>query len=66
MNNSNIEYKLLEETDLELMLDFVDDESTAYSKESLLEFISNKNNFGFIAKEKNIIKGKSNEASFFL
>ena len=28
MNNSNIEYKLLEETDLELMLDFVDDEST--------------------------------------
>ena len=57
MNNSNIEYKLLEETDLELMLDFVDDESTAYSKESLLEFISNKNNFGFIAKEKNIIKG---------
>lgn len=57
MSNSNIEYKLLEEKDLELMLNFVDDENTVYTVDSLLEFISNKNNFGFIAKEDNIIKG---------
>ena len=52
-----MEYKLLEEQDLELMLDFVDDENTKYSVEVLNNFIKNKNNFGFIAKKDNKIVG---------
>ena len=34
-----MEYKILEEQDLELMLDFVDDENTKYSIEVLKKFI---------------------------
>ena len=52
-----MEYKLLEEQDLELMLDFVDDENTKYSIEVLKKFIDEKNNFGFIAKTNNKIVG---------
>ena len=52
-----MEYKILEEQDLELMLDFVDDENTKYSIEVLKNFIDEKNNFGFIAKTKNKIVG---------
>lgn len=52
-----MEYKLLEERDLELMLDFVDDENTKYCVEVLYNFIKNKNNFGFIAKANNKIIG---------
>ena len=52
-----MEYKLLEEQDLELMLDFVDDENTKYNIENLKKFIDGENNYGFIAKEKNRIVG---------
>ena len=52
-----MEYKLLEEQDLELMLDFVDDENTKYSTVDLKEFIDGNNNFGFVAKTDNKIVG---------
>ena len=48
-----MEYKLLEEQDLELMLDFVDDENTKYTIDGLKNFIDNKNHYGFIAKLNN-------------
>lgn len=52
-----IEYKLLEKKELELMLDFVDDENTQYSISKLEDFIENKNNYGFIAKLNDKIVG---------
>ena len=52
-----MEYKILEEKDLELMLDFVDDENTQYSTVDLKEFIDGNNNFGFVAKTDNKIVG---------
>lgn len=52
-----MKYKLLEEQDLELMLDFVDDENTKYKVEDLRKFIENKNNYGFIIKIDNKIVG---------
>ena len=52
-----MEYKILEEKDLELMLDFVDDENTKYSTVDLKEFIDGNNNFGFVAKTDNKIVG---------
>ena len=54
-----MEYKILEEQDLELMLDFVDDENTKYSIDILKNFIEDKNNFGFIAKTDNKIVGSA-------
>lgn len=54
-----MEYKLLEEQDLELMLDFVDDENTKYNISDFEDFINNKNNYGFIAKYNNKIVGFS-------
>lgn len=48
-------YKLLEQQDLELMVDFIDDENTRYKIEDLESFISNKSNLGFIAKDNNKI-----------
>ena len=50
-----MEYKLLEEQDLELMLDFVDDQNTKYNITDLNKFI--KDNYGFIVKDKNKIIG---------
>ena len=52
-----MEYKLLEEQDLELMPDFVDDENTEYSIDALKEFIDGNSNYGFIAKANNKIAG---------
>ena len=52
-----VEYKILEEQDLELMLDFIDDENTKYSIDALKKYIDEKNNFGFIAKANNKIIG---------
>ena len=52
-----MEYKLLEEQDLELILDFVDDENTKYNIVDLKKFIDDKNNFGFIAKADGRIVG---------
>lgn len=54
-----MEYKLLEKEDLELMLDFIDDENTNYKTEELENFINNKSNLGFIAKDNNKIIGFS-------
>ena len=54
-----MEYKLLEKKDLELMLDFIDDENTNYKTEELENFINNKSNLGFIAKYNNKIVGFS-------
>ena len=54
-----MEYKLLEEQDLELLLDFVDDEDTKYNLADLEKFISDRNTYGFIAKENNRIIGFS-------
>ena len=53
-----MEYKLLEEQDLELMPDFVDDENTKYSTVDLKEFIDGNNNFGFVAKTDTYCVGK--------
>ena len=50
-----MEYKLLEEQDLELMLNFIDDENTKYRIDDLKNFINNKSNLGFIAKDNNVI-----------
>lgn len=52
-----MEYKILEEQDLELMLNFVDDENTIYNISDLKKFISESNAYGFIAKENNKIVG---------
>lgn len=52
-----MEYKVLEEQDLELMLNFIDDENTKYDIKNLRNFIDNNNNLGFIAKENNRIVG---------
>ena len=52
-----MEYKILENKELELMLDVVDDENTKYSISKLEDFIENKNNYGFIAKLNNKIVG---------
>lgn len=52
-----MEYKLFEKKELELMLDFVDDENTQYSISKLEDFIENKNNYGFIAKLNDKIVG---------
>lgn len=52
-----MEYKLLEKKELELMLDFVDDENTQYNISKLEDFIENKNNYGFIAKLNDKIVG---------
>ena len=54
-----MEYKLLEKEDLELMLDFADDECTKYKIEDLTNFINNESNLGFIAKDNNKIVGFS-------
>ena len=50
-------FKVLEEQDIEMMLKFIDDENTQYDKDYLRNFIINKNNYGFIAKEKNNVLG---------
>lgn len=52
-----MEYKKLEEQDLQLMLNFIDDENTEYNLNDLNRFISSANNYGFIAKENNKIVG---------
>ena len=52
-----MEYKLLEKQDLELMLDFVDDENTKYDISNLKNFIEGRDNYGFITKLNNKIIG---------
>ena len=52
-----MEYKRLEEQDLNLMLDFIDDENTEYNLDDLKKFVNEVNTYGFIAKENNKILG---------
>ncbi len=52
-----MEFKFLEEQDLELMLDFVDDEKTKYNVDVLRNFIDNESDYGFVAKLDNKIIG---------
>ena len=52
-----MEYKALENEDVDLMQYFVDDENTKYEKDNLIKFIDDKNSYGFIAKHENKILG---------
>lgn len=52
-----MEYKVLEEKDIDLMRNFVDDENTKYEKENLINFMNDKNTYGFIARDENKIVG---------
>lgn len=52
-----MEYKVLEEKDIDLMRYFVDDENTKYEEENLISFINDKNAYGFIARDGNKIVG---------
>ncbi len=52
-----MKYKVLEEKDIDLMQNFVDDENTKYEKENLIDFINDKNAYGFIARDENKIVG---------
>ena len=52
-----MECKLLEKQDIELMKYFVDDENTKYDEVILNAFLEEKNAFGYIAKENDVIVG---------
>lgn len=52
-----MEYKILEENDIDLMKDFTDDEHTKYEKENLMEFVKDNHSYGFIVKKENKIIG---------
>ncbi len=49
--------KVLDIEDIELMEEFIDDEKTIYKKEQLLNFINEKNSYGFVLKIENKIIG---------
>lgn len=52
-----MEYKFLNEDDISLMENFIDDKDTQYSKKALINFLSDKNSYGFIAKNEKEIVG---------
>lgn len=52
-----MEYKVLEEKDVDLMQNFIDDENSNYEKEKLINFIKDKNAFGFITRDEDKIVG---------
>lgn len=52
-----MEYKVLEEQDLELMEDVLKDDNMIFNKDFLNSFINDNNAYGFIAKENNNIVG---------
>lgn len=52
-----MKYKVLEVKDIDLMQNFIDDENTKYKKENLINFINDKNAYGFIARDENKIVG---------
>lgn len=52
-----LEYKILEENEIELLADFCDDENTKYNKIDVLNFINDENQLAFIAKKENKIIG---------
>ena len=52
-----MEYKILEENDLELMKEVLKDDNMIFNLEYLNNFINSQNAYGFIAKEENKIVG---------
>ena len=52
-----MEYKVLEQKDLELMEDILKDDNMIFNKDFLNSFINDNNAYGFIAKENNNIVG---------
>ena len=54
---NDMEYKVLDKNDIELIEKFIDDENTHYNKENIIEFLENKNTYGFIIKNKSEIIG---------
>lgn len=52
-----MKYKLLEKEDLELMKEIIEDDNMEFDLNNLQEFLNDKNNYGFIAKEGNKIIG---------
>lgn len=52
-----MEYKVLEEQDLELMEDVLKDDNMIFNKDFLNSFINDNNAYGFIAKENNNMVG---------
>ena len=52
-----MEYKLLEEKDIEFMQDILEDDDKIFNKDYLSNFIKNDNSYGFVAKEENKIVG---------
>ena len=52
-----MEYKLLENEDLELMEEVLKDDNMVFNKDFLAAFIDDNNAYGFIAKENNRIVG---------
>ena len=52
-----MKYKLLERQDLNMMIDFVDDENTKYDLKDLGAFVDGDSNYGFIAVDGKQIAG---------
>ena len=52
-----MKYKLLEEKDINFMKEIIEDDEMIFSEEKLLDFISDKNNYGFIALDDNKVVG---------
>ena len=52
-----MEYKLFDRSDVELMMEFVDDRNTKYEEEKLLAFLEDDKTYGFVAKKDNRIIG---------
>ena len=52
-----MEYKILEQSDIKLMKYFLDDEKTEYDEALLNAFLKEKNSYGFVAKEDDVIVG---------
>lgn len=52
-----MKYKVLDENEIDLMQHFVDDESTKYERENLINFIKDKDSYGFVACDEDKIVG---------
>lgn len=52
-----MEYKLLEEKDLELMKEIIEDDDKIFDLENMKKFYNDKNTIAFIAKQENKIVG---------
>lgn len=52
-----MECKLLQAEDIKLMKEIIEDDEMVFSEEKLLDFINDKNNYGFISLEDNKVVG---------